>query len=66
VKPYVICHMVASIDGRTLIRRWRPTDATDRAHFAELHERLAVDAWLVGRATGAAHVAACPGNSSNC
>jgi riboflavin biosynthesis pyrimidine reductase len=53
VKPYVICHMVASIDGRTLISRWRPTDATNRAQFAELHERLAVDAWLVGRATGA-------------
>src|SRR5262249_36340933 len=53
VKPYVICHMVASLDGRTLIDRWRPLDATRRAQFAELHERLAVDAWLVGRVTGA-------------
>jgi riboflavin biosynthesis pyrimidine reductase len=60
VKPYVICHMVASIDGRTLISRWRPTDATNRAQFAELHERLAVDAWLVGRATGAAYAKAGP------
>ena len=60
MKPYVICHMVASIDGRTLISRWRPTDATNRAQFAELHERLAVDAWLVGRATGAEYAKAGP------
>jgi len=60
VKPYVICHMVASIDGRTLISRWRPTDATNRAQFAELHERLMVDAWLVGRATGAEYAKAGP------
>jgi len=58
VKPYVICHMVASIDGRTLISRWRPIDATNRAQFAELHERLAVDAWLVGRVTGAEYAKA--------
>jgi riboflavin biosynthesis pyrimidine reductase len=45
--------MVVSLDGRTLIDRWRPLDATRRAQFAELHERLAVDAWLVGRVTGA-------------
>src|SRR6516162_3413656 len=51
--------MVASIDGRTLISRWRPTDATNRAQFAELHERLAVDAWLVGRATGAEYARGC-------
>ena len=60
MKPYVICHMVASIDGRTLISRWRPTDSTNRAQFAELHERLAVDAWLVGRATGAEYAKAGP------
>jgi len=24
MKPYVICHMVASIDGRILHSRWRP------------------------------------------
>jgi len=50
--------MVASIDGRTLISRWRPTDATNRAQFAELHDRLAVDAWLVGRVTGAEYAKA--------
>src|SRR5579884_1283077 len=52
MKPYVICHMVASIDGRTLISRWRPEDPSRRELFERLHERLAVDAWLIGRITG--------------
>jgi len=24
MKPHVICHMAASVDGRTLPSRWRP------------------------------------------
>ena len=52
MKPYVICHMVASVDGRTLISRWRPEDPSRRELFERLHERLAVDAWLIGRITG--------------
>ena len=28
MKPYLICHMIASVDGRTSLRRWRP--ALDR------------------------------------
>ena len=52
MKPYVICHMVASVDGRTLTSRWRPEDPKRRELFERLHERLAVDAWLVGRITG--------------
>lgn len=52
MKPYVICHMVASVDGRTLIRRWRPEDAHRRGLFDRLHDQLGGDAWLVGRVTG--------------
>jgi riboflavin biosynthesis pyrimidine reductase len=52
MKPYVICHMVASGDGRTLTGRWRPEDASRRDTFERLHDRLGVDAWLVGRVTG--------------
>ena len=52
MKPYVICHMVASVDGRTLTSRWRPENAERRRHFEPLHDRLGVDAWLVGRVTG--------------
>ena len=49
MKPYVICHMVASVDGRTQTSRWRPEDPSRREVFERLHERLAVDAWLIGR-----------------
>ena len=52
MKPFVICHMVASVDGRTLTSRWRPEDASRRDTFERLHDQLAVDAWLVGRLTG--------------
>ena len=48
----MIRHMVASVDGRTLTSRWRPEDLGRRAVFERLHERLGVDAWLVGRVTG--------------
>jgi riboflavin biosynthesis pyrimidine reductase len=52
MKPLVICHMVASVDGRTSTSRWRPEDPGRRAVFERVHERLGVDAWLVGRVTG--------------
>jgi len=52
MKPYVICHMVASIDGRTLIGRWRPEDNERRRFFEPLHDRLGVDSWLIGRVSG--------------
>ncbi len=52
MKPYLICHMIASVDGRTLLRRWRPADESRGALFERLHERLGSDAWLVGRVTG--------------
>ena len=52
MKPHVICHMVSSIDGRILHSRWRPRTASGGDLFERLHERLAGDAWLVGRVTG--------------
>ena len=52
MKPHVICHMVSSIDGRTLISRWRPAEESRREVFAYLQEQLTSDAWLVGRVTG--------------
>jgi riboflavin biosynthesis pyrimidine reductase len=52
MKPYVISHMVASIDGRILLSRWRPADALQKGLFERLHEVLGGDAWLVGRVTG--------------
>ena len=49
MKPYVICLMASSVDGRMLPSRWRPKGA---ALFERVHDELAGDAWLVGRVTG--------------
>jgi riboflavin biosynthesis pyrimidine reductase len=52
MKPHVVSHMVASIDGRILSSRWRPDGALQKGLFERLHEVLGGDAWLVGRTTG--------------
>src|SRR6267142_1873497 len=52
MKPHVICHMVASVDGRTRLSRWRPEDEHQGGLFERLHELIGGDAWLVGRVTG--------------
>jgi riboflavin biosynthesis pyrimidine reductase len=52
MKPYVVCHMVASIDGRILHSRWRPPTREGGELFERLHARIGGDAWLVGRVTG--------------
>lgn len=52
MKPHVICHMVASLDGRTWSSRWRPKDTPASKMFEPLHDQLAGDAWLIGRVTG--------------
>jgi len=51
MKPHVICHMVASVDGRTLHSRWRPA-GSGGSLFEQLHDELGGDAWLIGRVTG--------------
>lgn len=52
MKPYVVCHMVASVDGRILHSRWRPPTRDGGDLFERLHGKLGGDAWLVGRVTG--------------
>jgi riboflavin biosynthesis pyrimidine reductase len=52
MKPYTVCHMVASVDGRILQSRWRPRTRDGGDLFERLHARLGGDAWLVGRVTG--------------
>jgi riboflavin biosynthesis pyrimidine reductase len=47
----VICHMAASVDGRILTSRWRPT-GVGAGIFERLHEQLGGGSWLVGRVTG--------------
>jgi hypothetical protein len=40
MKPYVICHMNASVDGRILGSRWRPAENRMPGLFEHLHEQL--------------------------
>ncbi len=53
MKPYVICHMCTTIDGRILTDRWPALPG--RSNPAHLFERTAdsfgIDAWLVGTTT---------------
>jgi riboflavin biosynthesis pyrimidine reductase len=65
MKPYVICHMNASVDGRILGSRWRPAENRMAGLFERLHEQLGGGSWLVGRVTGSeyARAAAYPGHT---
>jgi hypothetical protein len=40
MKPYVICHMNSSVDGRILGRRWRPSENRMAGLFERIHEEL--------------------------
>ena len=55
MKPYVICHMLISLDGRIHPSRWTESPDGDRkvwsSAYEKVHETLAGDAWLVGRVT---------------
>lgn len=49
MKPYVICHMMGSVDGRIKQDIWGFTD--HHKYFEEPASKIKVDAWLVGRVT---------------
>lgn len=52
MQPYVICHMMSSVDGHALTDGW---DRTFKKNAGELYEKLAqtfaFDAWICGRVT---------------
>lgn len=52
MKPYVICHMNSSIDGRAWHSRWRPAANRFPGLFERIHEELGNGSWLIGRVTG--------------
>ena len=58
MKPYVICHMNASVDGRILGSRWRPAENRMAGLFERMHERLGGGSWLIGRLTGSEYAKA--------
>ncbi|WP_213880182.1 dihydrofolate reductase family protein [Pseudomonas sp. dw_358] len=52
MKPYIICHMMSSLDGHALTDGWdRPFKNSAGALYEKLAEQFAFDAWLCGRVT---------------
>ena len=58
MKPYVICHMNTSIDGRTWGSQWRPAENRMTGLFERIHEQLGNGSWLIGRVTGSEYAKA--------
>ena len=52
-RPYVICHMVTSIDGKVLGKRWGkiPGPKTSASLFETTASSFGIGAWLVGTTT---------------
>jgi 2,5-diamino-6-(ribosylamino)-4(3H)-pyrimidinone 5'-phosphate reductase len=49
-RPQVICHMMASLDGRIVPSGW-PLSPEDQRQFEEVHASYGADGWLCGRIT---------------
>ena len=49
MKPYVICHMMGSLDGRIKQNIWNLQGRPN--YFEETAEKIKTDGWLVGRVT---------------
>jgi len=47
-RPYVICHMMPSIDGRIVTRRWKLLAAA-YAEYERTARTFGADAWMIGR-----------------
>jgi riboflavin biosynthesis pyrimidine reductase len=53
MKPYVICHMCTTIDGKILVDRWGtlPGGSNGAKLFESTADRFGIGAWLVGTTT---------------
>src|SRR5215208_4930582 len=49
-RPRVICHMLASVDGRIVVEGW-PLSAEERRQYELVHSKFKPDGWLCGRVT---------------
>ncbi|MGZ6130814.1 MAG: RibD family protein [Myxococcaceae bacterium] len=47
-RPYVICHMMPSIDGRIVTERWKLAPAV-MAEYDRTASTFKADAWMIGR-----------------
>ncbi|UEG51925.1 RibD family protein [Mucilaginibacter daejeonensis] len=52
-RPYIICLMMTSLDGKILTEKWGNAPAIEKLKdkFEEVHEEIGVKAWIVGRTT---------------
>lgn len=56
MRPFIICHMATSIDGRLHPSRFTPaadgiSAAVLRGHYEQVGDRFVADGWIVGRKT---------------
>ncbi|MBB3962605.1 RibD family protein [Rhizobium metallidurans] len=55
MKPYIICHMITSLDGGLHPSRWTASPDGNRAiwsaAYEAIHKTFGADGWLVGRVT---------------
>lgn len=52
MKPYVVCHMMSSIDGHALTDGWdRPFKKRSGELYESLAQEFSFDAWICGRVT---------------
>jgi 2,5-diamino-6-(ribosylamino)-4(3H)-pyrimidinone 5'-phosphate reductase len=49
-RPRVVCHMMASVDGRIVVDRW-PVSAEERRQYELVHAQYDADGWICGRVT---------------
>jgi 2,5-diamino-6-(ribosylamino)-4(3H)-pyrimidinone 5'-phosphate reductase len=47
-RPYVICHMLPSVDGRIVVDRWRAPPRV-LGEYERTAATFAADAWMIGR-----------------
>lgn len=52
-KPYIICHMVTTLDGKILTHRWGkvPGVTSGAGLFERTHDTFNIPAWIVGNTT---------------
>jgi len=52
MRPRVICHMAASIDGRIVVDGWpAPASEAVRRHYEQIHASYETEGWICGRVT---------------
>lgn len=60
MQPFIICHMISSIDGRIVPDRWTlPVDGVNRDslvnQYYDVEKTYDADGWIIGRATASEH-----------